>query len=114
MKKEIYEEGINAMANNALRTLVLAYKDILDRDVENIQEDSKGVKEIEKSNLRLICVVGIKDALRKEVKSAVEKCKIAGIKVRMVTGDFKLTARAIAIECGITVAGDSSRITMEG
>ena len=32
----------------------------------------------------------------------------------MVTGDFKLTARAIAVECGITTAGDSNRLTMEG
>lgn len=43
-------------------------------------------------DLTLICIVGIKDALRKEVKSAVDKCRLAGIKVRMVTGDFKLTA----------------------
>ena len=32
----------------------------------------------------------------------------------MVTGDFKLTARAIAIECGIITPGDSSRLTLEG
>ena len=46
--------------------------------------------------------------------NAVAKCKKAGIKVRMVTGDNKLTARAIAKECGIIEAGDPNSIVMEG
>lgn len=41
------------------------------------------------------------DILRKEVPPAIIKCKKAGIKVRMVTGDNKTTAKAIAISCGI-------------
>ena len=49
----------------------------------------------------LVGVLGIKDILRQEVPRAVSLCKLAGIKVRMVTGDNKLTARAIAKECGI-------------
>ena len=58
--------------------------------------------------------MGIKDILRQEVPGAVEKCRTAGIKVRMVTGDNKLTARAIAKECNIIVAGDSNSLVMEG
>lgn len=38
---------------------------------------------------------------------------MAGIKVRMVTGDNKITARAIAINCGITTE-DSDRLVLEG
>lgn len=57
--------------------------------------------EIEKSGLTLVAVVGIKDPLRLEVKQALKDCKQAGIIVRMVTGDNKLTAQAIAKECGI-------------
>jgi P-type E1-E2 ATPase len=53
------------------------------------------------------------DVIRKEVPEAVKKCKIAGIKVRMVTGDNKVTARAIALKCGIT-SEDPDRIVMEG
>ena len=53
------------------------------------------------------------DVLRQEVPGAVEKCRLAGIKVRMVTGDNKVTARAIAINCGIT-NNDPDRIVMEG
>ena len=44
----------------------------------------------------LIAIVGIKDIIRKEVPEAVEKCQRAGIIVRMVTGDNKITAMAIA------------------
>ena len=102
------------MANHALRTLAIAYKYIDDSEFRDDSEDAKGVKAIEKSNLILLCIVGIKDALRKEVTEAVKNCKLAGIKVRMVTGDFKLTARAIAVECGITNPGDPSRLTLEG
>lgn len=58
-------------------------------------KDSKGVFAVEKLNLIFFGVVGIKDILRKEVPKAIETCKRAGIKVRMVTGDNKLTARAI-------------------
>ena len=46
-------------------------------------------------------VTGIRDVLRPNVKKSVKKCQIAGIKVRMVTGDNKITAEAIAKACGI-------------
>jgi P-type E1-E2 ATPase len=39
--------------------------------------------------------------VRPEVPLAVEKCRNAGIRVKMVTGDNLDTARAVAIECGI-------------
>ena len=45
---------------------------------------------------------------------AVLDCRRAGIKVRMVTGDNKLTATAIAKECNIIVAGNTESIVMEG
>ena len=46
-------------------------------------------------------MVGIKDPLRDGIKDAVRKCETAGVKVRMVTGDNKNTAIAIAKEAGI-------------
>jgi len=51
--------------------------------------------------LTLIAVVGIKDIVREEVLDAVGKCNKAGVRVRMVTGDSKITAIAVAKECGI-------------
>jgi magnesium-transporting ATPase (P-type) len=46
-------------------------------------------------------MVGIKDPLRDGIQEAVIKCNEAGVKVRMVTGDNKNTAVAIAKEAGI-------------
>lgn len=46
-------------------------------------------------------MVGIKDPLRDGIKSAVHACHRAGVRVRMVTGDNKNTAIAIAKEAGI-------------
>lgn len=56
------------------------------------KKDDKGVYEFEKSDLTLLAVLGIKDLLREEVKDAIAKCNGAGISVRMVTGDNKVTA----------------------
>jgi Ca2+ transporting ATPase len=86
------------MANQALRTIVIAYKDCQNDDTNS--KDEFGVYNVEKSGLVLLGVLGIKDILRKEVPNAIALCRKAGIKVRMVTGDNKITAKAIARECG--------------
>ncbi|MFH1162174.1 MAG: HAD-IC family P-type ATPase [Candidatus Jorgensenbacteria bacterium] len=49
---------------------------------------------------------GMKDPLREEVKSAVQKAKQAGIRVVMITGDHKITAHAIAEEAGFADGKD--------
>lgn len=46
-------------------------------------------------------MVGIQDPLRASVRESIDKCKKAGITVRMITGDNAETAFAIAKECGI-------------
>lgn len=48
------------------------------------------------------------DILREEVPDAVAKCKTAGIMVRMVTGDNIVTAKAIAVNCGIITKDEKS------
>jgi Ca2+ transporting ATPase len=55
----------------------------------------------------------VRDIPRKEVPGAIAKCHRAGIKVRMVTGDNIITARAIARDVGIIKADDDS-LVMEG
>ena len=111
--KKTIETAIDNMATKALRTIVIAFRDLTGSEDTNTKDD-KGVFMIEKSNLTLLAVFGIKDILRQEVTEAVEQCKMAGIKVRMVTGDNKITARAIAKECKIIENGDENSIVMEG
>lgn len=83
------------MANNALRTICLAYKDL--NGSENLDnKDNLGVFDVETKDLTLVAIFGIADIIRPEVPGAVAQCIEAGIKVRMVTGDNKDTARAIA------------------
>ncbi|EPS63815.1 hypothetical protein M569_10965, partial [Genlisea aurea] len=89
-------EVINNFANEALRTLCLAFK-----DVDGSQENS-----VPESGYTLVAVLGIKDPVRAGVPEAVKTCLAAGITVRMVTGDNINTAKAIARECGILSDGD--------
>ena len=82
------------MAKNALRVLAMAYKEL-------DHKPSKEELETLESDLIYIGMVGMIDPPRLEVKDAVEKCKTAGIKPVMITGDHKITAIAIARELGI-------------
>ncbi|KAK9053647.1 hypothetical protein SSX86_024721 [Deinandra increscens subsp. villosa] len=101
-KAKFITNVINDFADNALRTLCLAYIDLHEFDMQ---------KDIPGRGYTLIAVVGIKDPLRPGVKKAVETCLAAGISVRMVTGDNINTARAIAKECGILT---ESGVAIEG
>jgi len=92
-------EAIVAFAKQSLRTIGLAYKYV--EQVDSEAKDDKGVLEAEKSGFTLVGIAGIKDVIRPEVPDAVAQCGIAGITVKMVTGDNKITARAIAKECNI-------------
>lgn len=65
-----------------------------------IKENSKYTEEDIK-NLDFIGLVGFIDPVRKEAKESVRKCKMAGIKVLMITGDHALTALEVAKELRI-------------
>ena len=61
--------------------------------------------------MTLVGIVGIEDPLRLGVREAVADCHKAGVTVKMCTGDNVLTARSIALQCGIFTSGG---IIMEG
>jgi Ca2+ transporting ATPase len=89
---DLLGETIDSFASGCLRTILLTYKEI-----KTIPEDWN---QIEK-DLVILGMVGIKDPLRDGIKDAVQMCKEGGVTVRMVTGDNKQTAIAIAKEAGI-------------
>ena len=89
------------MAKDALRVLAMAYKEL---DHEPTDEEMKNIEQ----DLTFVGMVGMIDPPREEVKAAVEKCKTAGIKTVMITGDHKITAVAIAKALGILENDDEA------
>ena len=90
-------EYCTKMSSEGLRLLGFAMKNIDDvpKEGDKIEED-----------LTFIGIMGIIDPPREEVKHAISTCKEAGIRVIMITGDHKLTAKAIAKDLGIYKNGD--------
>ena len=93
----------NEMAKNALRVLAMGYKEL---DHEPSDEEIHTIEQ----GLIYVGMVGMIDPPRIEVKDAVAKCKRAGIKTVMITGDHKITAIAIAKALGI-LENDNEAIT---
>ena len=87
--KNQIKENNEKMAKDALRVLAMGYKEL---DHEPTDEEMKDIE----NDLIYIGMVGMIDPPREEVKLAVQKCKTAGIKTVMITGDHKITAVAIA------------------
>ncbi len=77
--------------------------------IEQPREYENEAMEFAKSELVLVGLVAIVDPPRPEIPEVVRTLRGAGIRVFMVTGDFKLTASAIAAECGI-ITQDPSKI----
>ncbi|MFZ5444848.1 MAG: cation-translocating P-type ATPase [Myxococcota bacterium] len=92
-EERVDAEAANArLAANGMRVLALAVKDV-PRVEQGRGEDERA--------LRLVGLLGYRDPLRPEVKAAVAECRAAGIKLKMITGDHALTARAIAEAAGL-------------
>jgi len=98
--KELVEKNylttyIDTQAGRSMRLLAVAKVD--------------GEKDDE--NLTLICVISIRDNVRKEAIEAIKEVQNAGIQVVMVTGDRKETAVAIAKEAGLLTSNEDVALT---
>ena len=101
-KKKILIEN-NKFASDALRVLGLAYRELneIPKDLENNGAEN---------NLIFVGFMGMMDPCREEVHDAILKCKNAGIRTIMITGDHRDTALAIAKK--LEVIEDESEITV--
>ena len=97
-RNQILEQN-NQMAASGLRVLGFSYKPL-----DTIP--AEGSDETTEQGLVWLGLVGMLDAPRPEVREAVRKCREAGIRPIMITGDHQLTAQAIAQDLGIAQAGD--------
>jgi Ca2+ transporting ATPase len=84
-----------------LRTLAFAFIDEADRDVNHYKTESSADYVKFEQNMTFVGLVGMLDPPRPEVKSAVAKCRAAGIRTIVITGDNKNTAETICREIGI-------------
>ena len=94
--REELENTFIEMSNRGLRVVVIAMREKFSESLA--PETVRG--------LTFVGLFGMQDILRPEVAEAMARASSAGIKVVMITGDHKLTARAIAKEAGIWREGD--------
>lgn len=91
------------MARRALRVLGLAYKTVDQLydapSTDNVEQD-----------LIFVGLVGMIDPERPEAKKAIAEAHDAGIRTVMITGDFQVTAQAIAERLGILKPGQDERV----
>ncbi|MGB8466166.1 MAG: cation-transporting P-type ATPase, partial [Terrimicrobiaceae bacterium] len=86
-----FRTAAETMAEKGLRVLAFAWRELPESfDLANAEAD-----------MTLAGLVGLEDPPRTEVAEALQKCRDAGIKVIMVTGDHPHTATAIAREIGL-------------
>jgi len=98
--KEQIQEKISEWSNHAMRVIALAYK----------RQETNEINEEAIEDLIFVGITGMIDLPRPDSKKAVEKCKQAGIRVIMVTGDHVNTAVAIAKSTGIIENKDESDV----
>lgn len=86
------------LGKEGLRVLGVAYKKLVDEKKENYEKD-----------LIFLGLIAMEDSPREEVYKAIEDSKKAGIKVKMVTGDHKITAVSIGKKLKI-ISSDNEAI----
>lgn len=86
------------MGKNAMRVLAVAYR--------KVPGPATKVDETMENDMVFVGLSGMIDPPRPEVKRAVQKCKTAGIRTVMITGDHPATAVAIGKEIGLLSSGN--------
>jgi Ca2+-transporting ATPase len=87
-----------SLAKQALRVLAVAYRDLRAGEMPGSDQTAE-------RGLVLVGLAGMIDPPRPEVKLAIRRCRQAGIKTVMITGDHQTTAEAIAEQLGILPSG---------
>jgi Ca2+-transporting ATPase len=118
LRNKLLEE-FKGISKRPLRCLAFAYKSeeeeetslsgtisLRDENLSKMKKDQDSYLQLE-SNLTFVGFVGIKDPPRLEIASSIQRCKEAGIRIIMITGDSKETAVAIAKDVGILSSSEN-------
>jgi len=93
--KENLQKQLEELAQKGLRVVAAAYRKVTETGFLSIEGLCK--------DLIFLGFITLKDPVRKEVKEAMKVCREAGMKPIIVTGDHKLTAKAVAEELGFKI-----------
>lgn len=96
-KKEI-EQQYEKLTSTWLRVIAVAYR----KDTWNIPLKKEKLKEFV-----FVWLIALKDPLRAEVKDAIKLCQNAGMQLKVITGDHKLTTMSIVNDLGIKVSEEN-------
>ena len=106
-ERDDWENKLEELAKKGLRIVASAYKKI-NRGPSSVEltETRSLLAELIK-DLTFIGFITLRDPVRKEVKSAMRVCRQAGMRPIIITGDHKLTAKAVAEELGFKIKEES-------
>jgi len=90
---------ISVLAAKGFRVIALGYKEVSRLKDINHLTDEEIIEKVKK--IVFVAIVGLKDSLRDNVKESLDTARAAGLKTVIVTGDHKLTAKAIFGEIGL-------------
>lgn len=83
---------VKQMAGQGLRILGVAKSYIMQSEIPDIQHDF---------DFDFVGLIGLTDPIRENVPMAIDECHRAGIKVKMITGDYPITAENIGRQIGL-------------
>lgn len=95
--KNSVRELYNKMSSQALRVLAFAYRPLDNEDEKNITS----LHEKMEKELIWVGLMAMMDPPRQDVSTAIKECRELGIRVIMITGDYEVTAKAIAQSIGL-------------
>jgi P-type Ca2+ transporter type 2C len=98
LKKQVLD-NFDELTSKGLRVLAAGYKPV--------KKTQKELAETDINDFIFLGVFALKDPLRKDAKRTIALCKSAGIKPVIITGDHRLTVKAIAEEIGLDVKAEN-------
>ncbi|MEW6387216.1 MAG: cation-transporting P-type ATPase [Thermodesulfobacteriota bacterium] len=98
--KQTLLQAYHSLMDEGLRVIAFAWRELGEGE-EGISRETLGREDFLEKDLVFVGLVGLEDPPRPEVKEAIRKCREAGIKAVMITGDAGRTALAIAREIGL-------------